>query len=129
MLFSGTGVSREEASGSTLKFAVCLSMPSRLKPVPLKAYGVPVGPASAGKRPAVALSICSVPIDAFPAKAGPTNNLRCTRRKSPAVVLSVCSVPIDAFPAKAGPTKSIRCTRRTGFSREEAGLHTFIIAV
>jgi hypothetical protein len=26
------------------------------------------------------LSVCSVPIDAFPAKAGPTKSIRCTRR-------------------------------------------------
>jgi hypothetical protein len=35
-----------------------------------------------------------------------------------------CGPADDALPAKAGPTKTPRTHRGTGFSREEAGVHT-----
>ena len=56
-----TGFSREEASLCTLDFAPWLLTPSRLKPVPLGRRMLLVGPASAGKRPACASSICIGP--------------------------------------------------------------------
>jgi hypothetical protein len=79
---SGTGFSREEASLAAINFAVCLPTPSRLKPVlqleqnqSHRMHAMPEwdrlqpGRGQFGRH-----QFCSVPPDAFPAKAGPTTS-------------------------------------------------------
>ena len=138
---SGTGFSREEASGSALNFAACPPTPSRLKPVPLIARGptkckrcVSGTGFSREKASGSTLNFAACP--PTPSRVKPV--LRNARGVSVGLALAgrgqwqhpqFRSGPTDAFPAEAGPTGCTRCLCGTGFSREEASGSTLNFAV